>query len=209
MAEQHFTPGVGGSVQFGAGAVDAVTQRMTLASDDPAVAKLTTIDGRVDGIEALLTTIDGRVDGVETLLTDILARVTSTQGQLLASAARTANTASPTQTTPGVRGVMIGIKITVFPNTTETLGIGYNPRINSLPVTQYAGTFTFPDGVALTALGAGPHTFTVSIGQGCDIPNSYFHGAIALPVPVEWAVAVLHSAGSSWTYELNYAVLLG
>lgn len=45
--------------------------------------KLSTIDGRVDGLESLigttnstLTTIDGRVDGVEALLTSILAALT-------------------------------------------------------------------------------------------------------------------------------------
>lgn len=45
----------------GAGAVTTGVQRMTLASDDPAVVDLA-------AIEVLLTTIDGRVDGIETLI---------------------------------------------------------------------------------------------------------------------------------------------
>lgn len=59
----------------GAGAVSAAVQRMTLASDDPAVAALTAIQGFVDGLEtlaaatnALLTTQNGYLDGVEALL---------------------------------------------------------------------------------------------------------------------------------------------
>jgi hypothetical protein len=42
----------------GAGAVAAGVQRMTLASDDPAVAALATIDGHVDGIEGALATLN-------------------------------------------------------------------------------------------------------------------------------------------------------
>lgn len=66
----------------GAGSVAAGVQRVTLASDDPAVAGLTTLAGHVDGLETLITstntkldtvntnlgTIDGRVDGLETLI---------------------------------------------------------------------------------------------------------------------------------------------
>lgn len=52
------------SVVGGAGAVAAGVQRVTLASNDPAVTQLTAIAGYVDGIE-------GYVDGIEGLLTTI------------------------------------------------------------------------------------------------------------------------------------------
>lgn len=52
------------AVVGGAGAVAAGVQRVTLASNDPAVTQLTAIAGSVDGIE-------GYVDGIEALLTTI------------------------------------------------------------------------------------------------------------------------------------------
>jgi hypothetical protein len=94
----------------GAGVVGTGVQRITLASDDPAVALLGTIDtdtgamvtdlaaievllgtidtdtgaivGHVDGIETLLTTIDGRVDGIEGQLTTITGHVDGIEGSL-------------------------------------------------------------------------------------------------------------------------------
>jgi len=56
----------------GAGAVDTGTQRVTLASDDPAVALLTTIDSDTNTIQGDTTTIAGAVSGSE-MQVDVVA----------------------------------------------------------------------------------------------------------------------------------------
>lgn len=58
----------------GAGAVSAGVQRVTLASDDPAVAMLGTIDGHVDGIETLIGTTN---TNTAALLTDTQLRASA------------------------------------------------------------------------------------------------------------------------------------
>lgn len=89
MAVKTFTPGTGGQIAFNAGAVDDDTQRVTHASDDPVVAKLTTIDGRVDGLEGALGTTASSAVTDPTASADVIAAL---KGLLTRFAAPTANT---------------------------------------------------------------------------------------------------------------------
>lgn len=60
------TDGVGTPVLGGAGAVAAGVPRITLASDDPAVALLTTIDSDTNTIQSDTTSIDGKITACNT-----------------------------------------------------------------------------------------------------------------------------------------------
>lgn len=60
------TDGVGTPILGGAGAVAAGVARITLASDDPAVALLTTIDSDTSTIQGDTTSIDGKITACNT-----------------------------------------------------------------------------------------------------------------------------------------------
>ena len=60
------TDGVSAPVLAGAGAVATGVQRVTLASDDPAVALLTTIDSDTNTIQSDTTSIDGKITACNT-----------------------------------------------------------------------------------------------------------------------------------------------
>ena len=87
---------VGGQTpSYGAGAVDAGTPRTTLASDDPAVALLGTIDTDTGSIATDVATVAGAVAGSE-MQVDI---VSAPQLETKETRASTAATTTPTVTT--------------------------------------------------------------------------------------------------------------
>lgn len=87
---------VGGQTpSYGAGAVDAGTPRTTLASDDPAVALLGTIDTDTGAIATSVATVAGAVTGTE-MQVDI---VTAPQIETKEVRATTPATTTPTITT--------------------------------------------------------------------------------------------------------------
>lgn len=87
---------VGGQTPtYGAGAVDAGTPRTTLASDDPAVALLGTIDADTGSIATSASTVAGAVSGSE-MQVDIVTAPTLTTKEIRSG---TAATTTPTVTT--------------------------------------------------------------------------------------------------------------
>ncbi len=67
-------------VAAGAGAVGVTVPRVTLASDDPAVALLTTIDSDTDTIAGDTTSIDGKITACDTGAVDIISVPRSIMG---------------------------------------------------------------------------------------------------------------------------------
>lgn len=121
------------------------------------------------------------------------------EGTLLASAARTATTASATQTNVNARGVLLYVNVTAAPGS-QNLSVaisGIDPVSGSAPG---LGNFT-----AITATGA--YTFFMYPG----IVNTHPTGISdiqALPLPRTWAVIVTHSGAGSWTYSIGYSLIV-
>jgi outer membrane murein-binding lipoprotein Lpp len=83
-----------------------------LAAVDAITTALTTIDGRVDGIEALigttnttLTTIDGRVDGLEALITTLNGKIDTLDTSVDAVATAVAAAAAATTLAAGTNNI--------------------------------------------------------------------------------------------------------
>lgn len=136
--------------------------------------------------------------GVDIGDVDVLSLpILSAEGTLLASAARTATTASPDQTNNYHRGVIVWLNVTVAPGV-ETLitRIEGKDPIGGLYRTLNAA----PTGITTAALFAYWLYPTDSTGQNLD-------QATEMPLPRTWRVNVVHSAGSSWTYSVGYSLI--
>lgn len=122
------------------------------------------------------------------------------EGTLLASAARTATTTSPTQTNHNARGVLVGISVTV-------VGTGnLTPSIRATdPVS--ADAYVLLSGGPITTTGRWgflvyPGAPTVAFGASGTVQS------VGLAVPRTWFVQVAHSDGSGWTYSLSFAYVV-
>ncbi|MGE0227764.1 MAG: hypothetical protein AB7I38_10995 [Dehalococcoidia bacterium] len=121
----------------------------------------------------------------------------------LASAARTASTATSDQTNYNGRGAQIILDVTATPNNAETLQVTVELKD---PVSgKYVQVAAF---TALTAsvLGATPTTetyvYTLYPGAAETIATAK-HELQALPIGRTWRVNILHSASGSWTYSVG------
>lgn len=122
------------------------------------------------------------------------------EGTLLASAARTATTTSPTQTNYNARGVLVGISVTV-------VGTGnLTPSIRATdPVS--ADAYVLLSGGPITTTGRWgflvyPGAPTVAFGASGTVQS------VGLALPRTWYVQVTHSDGSGWTYSLSFAYVV-
>lgn len=93
------------NVATGAGAVDADTQRVTLASDDPAVVKLGTIDADTGNIATSVATIAGAVSGTEVQVD--IASVVGTSSNEAGQATISNTSATIVASGSGRRGVLV------------------------------------------------------------------------------------------------------
>jgi hypothetical protein len=112
----------------------------------------------------------------------------NTEGTLLASAARTAQAVSPTQTNHNARGVILRLMVSA-------------PGTGSLTVELRAtGGFNIAGWSALTGTGV----FVCYPGSN-DTPRHGGSGAsFDLPVPRTWSAVVTPTDASAWTYALDY-----
>jgi hypothetical protein len=121
-------------------------------------------------------------------------------GTLLASAARTATTQAPQQSTENARAIVIGLHVTANPGGAETLEV----RVYGVdPVSGALGD----EFAVLAAAAATNAVYRLMIGPGLSgAPAAPTRNkAYALPLPPVYAVAVVHSGAGSWTYSLSYA----
>lgn len=124
----------------------------------------------------------------------------NTQGTLLASAPRTAITASPVQTNYNARGVLIHLYVSAASGTGGlTLRIaGYDPvtgftmYLNSTPT-------------AITATGISGYMLYPGIALGTTVNMNQ---VIGVALPRTWKVDVFHGDTSSYTYSVGFSLIL-
>jgi hypothetical protein len=128
----------------------------------------------------------------------------NTSGVLLASAARTTTTNSATQTNYNARGVIVSVDVTAAGTGTLTLSL-YNTTsdtgnwINMGPTTGYA----LPATIAYYAFIWYPGTTVFS-----TIAAGAVSGGISVPLPRYWLANLTKSDGSSWTYHVEYDLIV-
>jgi hypothetical protein len=132
------------------------------------------------------------------------ARHGNLEGTLLASAARTASTASADQTNPNGVGVLVWLNVTVQPGTAETLTVqvqakepvagGYHAILVGTPIVGNAGAGLWPPFML--------HPTAKDAAGRVTSKND-------VPLPRTWRVSVVHSGASSWTYSVGYSLVVG
>jgi hypothetical protein len=122
----------------------------------------------------------------------------NTEGTLLASAARTVQAISATQTNYNARGVILFFWATVDPGGGRTIQI-------SLQYTDpVSGTHLIgADFAATTGTQQVLHTY-----PGVTPVASGVHQALSRPLPRTWRAVVTPSDAASWTYSLGYSLVL-
>lgn len=122
-------------------------------------------------------------------------------GTLLASAARTGSTTSPTQTSYSGRGVLIFLDVTAASGTG-----GLTVKLRALDPVTGGGFHINVDPTAITATGSYGYMIypgASSAGGGTATVKQFTPAA----VPRTWNVSVVHGDASSYTYSLGYALI--
>lgn len=156
----------------GAGAVDTGTQRVTLASDDPAVALLTTVDADTGSMATLLGTIDTDTGAIATNTSPIADELAGEYETVAASATTQALGATgatgdylkgvliiPATTSPGAVAIKdgAGAAITVFTGGTDSVS-NLVPFMIPLGIYSGAGAWQVTTGANVSAIGIGNFT---------------------------------------------------
>lgn len=125
------------------------------------------------------------------------------QGTLLASAARTTTTTSPTQTNHNARGAIVAVRVT-------TAGTGFlNVKICWLDPVSSEVILLDSSLFATAEITPGTGAFRYAVFPGADVGNvTGFKAASSLPLPRSWYVTVTPSNGSSWTYGVYYSLIV-
>lgn len=120
----------------------------------------------------------------------------NTQGTLLASAARTVTTSSPTQTNYNARGVIVTLNVTAASGTggLQLDIMGYDPVTNTPYHINNAPT-------AVTATGI--YTYVVYPGANGGNPTQ----TTSQPLPRSWYAFIYVNDASSYTYSVGYALI--
>lgn len=115
-------------------------------------------------------------------------------GIALASAARTATTASADLGNPDARGVMIFLDLTAFVTAASlTLSIqGKDPASG-----KYV---TLLSGAAVTTVSTNVYTVHPAITETANVDA-------AVPLPATWRVNVVHGNANSTTYSVGFSLL--
>lgn len=123
----------------------------------------------------------------------------NTQGTLLASAARTTTTGSPTQTNYNAKGVLVVLDVTAASGTG-----GLQPTIRGLdPVTAKVCALTIAP-TAITATG----TYVFEIYPGSTGTGGVVTQRTSGVLPRTWVVNIQHGDASSYTYSVGYVLIL-
>lgn len=122
------------------------------------------------------------------------------EGTLLASAARTANALSPTQTNHNARGVLVMVDVTLA-------GTGnLTPSICAIdPIS--GNTYVLLSGGPITASGRWgflvyPGAPTVAFGASGTVQS------VGHALPRTWYVSITSGDGSSWTYSIAFSTIV-
>lgn len=124
----------------------------------------------------------------------------NTQGTLLASAARTTNTYSPTQTNYNARGVQVIVNVTTASGTggITVLIKGVDPVSGS----------SYQMNVAPSAITAkGVYVFELFPGASTSPNGSNIHQRTAGVLPRTWILEVLHGDSTNYQYSAGYALV--
>lgn len=191
-------------VTGGAGASDAATQRVAIASDANAVdTELPAAAALADGAANPTAPAVGSHGAVWNGSTWD-REVGPQEGTLLASAARTATSASATQTNRGHRGVIVWLNVTsaLAAGTALVQIEGQDPVsgnwviLNQTPQGAGAG-FTGTLGLELSPGASG----------GTNSSAGYMIQRISGTLPRAWRVNVVHSGANSITYSVGYSLM--
>lgn len=125
----------------------------------------------------------------------------NTQGTLLASAARTAQTSSPTQTNYNARGVVVFLNVTAASGTG-----GLQPVMQGLDPVSGNGFSLNATPTAVITTG----TFAYVWYPGAVLPGggTSIAQVLSAPVPRTWAVTIVVGNATSYTYSLGYSLIL-
>lgn len=117
------------------------------------------------------------------------------EGVALASAVRAGTTNSADFTNYRARGILLYFNVTVVPGTdTVQCVLQYKDPASGLYMNAHAPTAVSTTGLRVysTYPGAGAGNLTAGV---------------SIPVPRTWRVSVVHSAGTSFTYSVGYALI--
>lgn len=131
----------------------------------------------------------------------------NTSGTLLASAARTSNTASPNQTNHNARGIIITLDITAAPATPVGTGIG----VAVLGLDPVTGKNFLIGNYSPSKNSIG--TFSMELYPGINLPTGVASNSIiyivSAALPRTWFVYVSNNnAADSFTYSVGYSLIL-
>ena len=129
----------------------------------------------------------------------------NTEGTLLASAARTASTASADQTNYNARGALIHINVTANPGGGETLNWTLDVKD---PISgTYFSLWNSADATAGYTAANGFKAFLIYPGAAETQDRSQLW-ATGLALPRAWRINMAHSAAGSWTYSVGYSLIV-
>lgn len=121
------------------------------------------------------------------------------EGTLLASAARTATTSSPSQKNYAGDALMVFLNVSVASGTG-----GLTTRLRWYDPVSGSQSTLHSDPAAVTATG----NFIYAYGLGCTGPIGLSLKAVySIPVPRTFDVTIVHGDASSYTYSVGYALL--
>jgi len=113
---------------------------------------------------------------------------------VLASAARTSTTFSASQTNHNARGILLRIIVSAAPGGGETL-TPYIQAPNGFSLAQFTAITTTTAGMLYVLYPGAVDADTLAEAKSC-------------PLPRDWVLVMVHSAGGSWTYQADVAYIV-
>lgn len=124
----------------------------------------------------------------------------NTEGTLLASAARTADILSPTQTNYNAKAVQVFLNVTAVSGTG-----GLTVYIATKDPVSGTGAYLLQASVAVT--GTGQYIYELGLGAS-GTAGQKVKVRLAGMVPRTWYVIIAHGDASSYTYSVGYSLLV-
>ena len=121
---------------------------------------------------------------------------------LLASAARTATTASADQVNYSARGVMVCLNVTAASGTG-----GLQVRLIYDDLISGGGAFVGTPPTAIVATGFYSYIFYPGAGLAAIAGNQQVNGVLSAPLPRNWKASIQHGDASSYTYSVEAGYL--
>jgi hypothetical protein len=123
----------------------------------------------------------------------------NTQGTLLASAARTSTTVSPTQTNYNARGVQVVLRVT---SVSGTGGLQVSIQGQDSASSAWYMLNALPSAVTSTG------TYVYELYPGIGSASGQITQRTSGTLPRTWNAVVTHGDSSSYTYSLGYSLIL-